>query len=156
MAFRSEMLESLANLAEPEYPPYLHSIIIESVCAEAASPAENSLAASLGAFFDYILAPLELASVVCVIAAVFFLIQTDDGTELTEAQIKPKAIASAPIAKKVPQKQKANELKPVSPADVEQFLVKLKHFNEHCPEEHNVQNSFSPELRLVNTLSPDY
>lgn len=148
MKQRAEMLETLAGLDSPTYPADLHQRIIAEVESGSAQAPES--VAWYDRLIDKFLRPLEVGfSLACILMIALMLNSENEPLPLPKTPVvKPLQLASHEPETMV----NHDELDPVSPEEVKEFMARLERFNSRHPRQHSEPgpDAYMPELRLVN------
>jgi hypothetical protein len=153
MKRRSEILELMAEMPEPEYPAVLHSAIMSGVAEAETRTEPDDETGWFARLFDRLLQPVELAvSLACLVMFVF-LLQVDHSTPFATRPVRP--ATGGQLAARVDNAQPVSSqtLETVSASEVDQFLLQLEEFNRSHQGQSQPQIGYTPELRLVNDLS---
>lgn len=153
MKLRSEMLEIIAELPEPEYPDNLHEAIMKEISAPALKNTEDQSSRWQNFFLEGILRPFELVLPVACLIMFVFLIQLESQND-SSAHLSFKPAATQASAKKEADAMKAkidnDQLEKVSEEEVDLFLQQLAEFRKNHPESVEPIKNPMPEVRLVN------
>lgn len=147
MQQRGAMLEALENLSPPAYPVDLHQRIVSEVAAASTSGEET--VAWYDGLFDRFLRPLEVGFSLACIMMVALMLNSESETLPVHDNTRLAALPASDV--KVEPAGNHDELDPVSPEEVKEFLARLERFNQQHPGQHEVRtDDYMPELRLVN------
>ncbi|GAB4282099.1 MAG: hypothetical protein Kow0029_27480 [Candidatus Rifleibacteriota bacterium] len=147
---RSEMLENLNELPEPQYPVDLHERIMAEVYAD--NSEKSSLSDLIDMFLENCLRPIEIGFTLACVLMIIFLAQLDrqESRVYVHKELRPAVVAVRQAEVKT-EPAIENELDEVSPEEVQEFLARLNKFNEsHISKKEPIADSYMPELRLVN------
>lgn len=153
MKKRSEILEMLAEMPEPDYPTVLHSAIMSAITDPDGTSETEGEPGLLSRIFDRLLQPVELAvSVACLVMFVF-LMQVDHSSSFEMRSSRP-SVGRQMAARGNPQPAVSSQtLETVSAAEVDQFLRQLEEFNRTHQGQRHPQIDYTPEMRLVNDMA---
>lgn len=152
MKLRSQMLELLAEVPEPQYPVNLHGMIMESIGSDGTDLQPSSIRSFLGKVFDSVLQPLEVIIPVACLIMFAFLVQIDKDSHEESKQYRivntGRPVEKSPAGIAV--KPEGSHLEKVTVAEVKDFLRQLEEFRRTHPESQQPVTTYAPAVQLVN------
>ena len=149
---REDMLSTLAEFPEPNYPSNLHEFSMNQAFDKRADLDDKP--DWVARFFMNLLKPMEVAIPLASVAILCFMIQLNSSSSANLAQSdnnEPNtAIKKFKIAE-ASENYNENGLQKVSSEEVKEFLAKLDEFQRLHPESKTIPNSYRHDVRLVGS-----
>lgn len=152
MQLRTQLIEKLSEIEQPDYPCNLHERIMTAVdrSDSSSAPADDNDQGIVDILFEKFLQPLEIIVPAACIAMFIVLMQINYAPETENLKFKPTGKTQAVRIAELPPLEPGS-LEHVSGEEVRDFLVRLEEFRKTHPDDTTVTTSrYLPAVELVN------